>query len=250
MNINTQQLSLEIANQTILKNINLSFKQGEITCIVGPSGGGKSSLLRSLNRIDSDKNYSYSGDITLGTSSIFSKEYSLEQLRKHIGMVFQKPCVFPFSISKNILFGVKHHQRMTATQAEQLVVAKLKQVALYDEVSDRLDQSALELSIGQQQRLCLARTLAVDPQVLLLDEPTSALDPYSTSALENFVLDFKKQGTVVFVTHNIAQAKRIADHVVFLCNGEVIESGSTQHMFGCSATAQTQQYLNTETCDC
>ncbi len=250
MKITINNLCLKIANQTILKNLNLSFQQGEVTCIVGPSGSGKSSLLRTLNRIDSNKNYKYSGDVILDNKSIFAKDYSLEQLRKQVGMVFQKPCIFPFSITKNILFGAKHHEKMTAYQAEKLVIDKLKQVALYEEVRDRLDQSALELSIGQQQRLCLARTLAVNPQLLLLDEPTSALDPYSSGALERFVVDFKKQGTVVFVTHNIAQAKRIADHVVFICNGEVIESGSAEKMFSCSTTDQTKQYLNTQTCDC
>lgn len=250
MDITTENLTLKIENQLILQDINLSFNHQEVTCIVGPSGSGKSSLLRSLNRIDTEKEYTYQGDIQINQQSIFADNYSLEALRKQVGMLFQKPCIFPFSIEKNILFGIKHHQKMTSQESTELVIKTLKQVSLYDEVKDRLNQSALDLSIGQQQRLCLARTLAVQPKVLLLDEPTSSLDPYSTAAIERFVLDFKEQGTVIFVTHNIAQAKRIADQVVFICDGEVIECGDKEKMFCCPAKAKTKTYLTQEICDC
>ncbi len=234
----------------VLNKVNLSFDKHQINCIVGPSGGGKSTLIRSINRINDEVDgYHVQGDIQFGNTSIFNNK-DATGLRTRIGMVFQKPCVFPKSIEENILFGLRFGKKRTDRERSAIVEEKLKAVALWDEVKHRLSHSATALSIGQQQRLCIARTLAVDPEVLLLDEPTSSLDPVSSRAIEDLILQLKDRYTIIFVTHNILQARRIADQLIFICDGRVIEQGSRDTLFNHPQQRQTWEYLNNEFCQC
>ena len=235
----------------VLKNINLNFKNNSINCIVGPSGSGKSTLIRAINRINDEVDTYFSqGEIRINQNNILSKNTNLAELRKNVGMVFQKPCVFPKTIIENVCFGVQHHQKLTSLEKNDLCEENLKAVSLWNEVKHRLNDHAGFLSIGQQQRLCIARTLAIKPKVILLDEPTSALDPVSTRAIEDLLLKLKADYTIILVTHNIQQAKRIADEVIFICNGEVIEQGSKTDLFNSPKSDLTRKYLNEEYCDC
>jgi phosphate transport system ATP-binding protein len=235
----------------ILKDINLKIKEKSITGIIGPSGGGKSTLIKSFNRINDEiANYKTKGNIYFKDQNIYDKKIQAYNLRKKIGMIFQNPCVFPKSIHDNVLFGVKHFEKLSPSSAENLVETCLKDVSLWNEVKDRLHEKACNLSIGQQQRLCIARAIALTPDVLLMDEPTSALDPLSTLAIEELILKLQKKHTIVLVTHNIEQAKRIVDDVLFICGGEFIEQGTSEAFFSQPQNQKSKDYLNWEVCDC
>ncbi len=244
-------LDVWINDTHILNNLQISFPEKKITCIVGPSGSGKSTLIRSLNRINDEvPGFRTQGTVALNGNSIFEKSVDVADLRSRVGMVFQKPCVFPKSISENVLFGIQHQKKLDKYEKLQIVEENLKVVSLWKEVSHRLNDPASSLSIGQQQRLCIARTLALKPEVILLDEPTSSLDPVSARAIEDMMLTLKEQYTLIFVTHNIGQAKRIADHLIFICDGKVIEQGNASAVFSCPTNSQTRAYLTDEFCDC
>lgn len=235
----------------ILNNIDLSIPKNEITCIIGPSGSGKSTLIRSINRINDEiSGINTQGEILFNGFSINKKNTDVAQLRTQIGMVFQKPCIFPKSIKENVIFGIQHLKRLSKLEKLQIAEENLKAVSLWKEVAHRLNDKAISLSIGQQQRLCIARTLAIKPEVILLDEPTSSLDPLSTRAIEDMMVRLKKDYTIVFVTHNLKQAKRIADNLVFICEGKLIEQGAASKIFSCPSNPQTKAYLTDEYCDC
>ncbi|MFT5822620.1 MAG: phosphate transport system ATP-binding protein [Crocinitomix sp.] len=217
-----ENFSAFYGKKEVLKNLNLHFYKNSICCIVGASGGGKSTLLRSLNRInDETEGFSTAGVVRIGKTDIYTKAIDVALLRTQVGMVFQKPIVFPKTIEDNVLFGIKHNKKLKKQERPQVTKKYLEMAHLWDEVKDRLKDSPLKLSIGQQQRLCIARALAVEPEILLLDEPTSALDPIATRAIENLVLHLKQKLTIIFVTHNMEQANRISDQIVRIENGTV-----------------------------
>ncbi len=249
--IQIKNFQVWIKENHILANIQLSIPKNEITCIIGPSGSGKSTLIRSINRInDGISGLNIQGEIIFNGLSVNDKDVDVAQLRTQIGMVFQKPCVFPKSIKENVLFGIQHLKNLSKLEKLQIAEEHLKTVSLWKEVSHRLNDKAISLSLGQQQRLCIARTLAVKPEVILLDEPTSSLDPVSTRAIEEMMVKLKENYTIIFVTHNIQQAKRIADNLIFICDGKVIEQGPASRIFSCSTNPQTKAYLRDEYCDC
>ena len=248
--IKMQQFNAWFDNIQVLKDINLQFNLHQINCIIGPSGSGKSTLIRSINRINDDiATFRHQGEILLKGTNLLA-EQDVATIRKQLGMVFQKPCVFPNSIRENVLFGLQFDNTYSQQQRQAIMEDKLKAVALWNEVQQRLDSPATELSLGQQQRLCIARTLAVGPQVLLLDEPTSSLDPVSCRAIEDLMLQLKDRYTIIFVTHNILQAKRIADRLIFMCDSQVIEQGNKEQLFNNPVKQQTWDYLNNEYCYC
>ena len=249
--ITVESLQVWIKDNHILDDISINVPKNKITCIIGPSGSGKSTLIRSINRINDEvEGITTLGNINLNKESILHKNVDVASLRTKIGMVFQKPCVFPKSIKENVLFGVQHLKKLNKLEKMQIVEENLKTASLWKEVSHRLDDKAISLSIGQQQRLCIARTLAVKPEVILLDEPTSALDPLSTRAIEEMMVQLKENFTIVFVTHNIQQAKRIADNLIFTCDGKVIEQGIASELFSCAQNPETRAYLKDEYCAC
>lgn len=208
-------LSVWAANRLVLRGINIDILQHTVSAITGPSGVGKSTLLRCLNRLtELDFAYKVSGGIFFHGNSIHAPSVNPDDLRSRIGMIFQQPVVFPTTIEKNVLFGVRHVKRLSRSEATVLVERALREAALWDEVKDRLHDTAIKLSVGQQQRLCLARTLALDPEVILMDEPTSALDPRSTEAIEELMLQLKSHRTIVLVTHNMNQAETVADRII------------------------------------
>lgn len=240
-----------INNTKILDGINLSLPEKQVTCIVGPSGSGKSTLIRSINRINDEvPGFWTKGNIDFGKHPVHSCKTNTAWLRSQIGMVFQKPCVFPKSIKENVLFGINHLKKLSKADKLQVAEHTLKTVSLWDEVAHRLHEKANGLSAGQQQRLCIARTLAIEPQVIFLDEPTSSLDPKSTRSIEDMMVNLKEQYTIVFVTHDIQQAKRIADHLVFLCDGRIIEAGPASTLFTNPSNPRTKAYLDDEICEC
>jgi len=235
----------------VLNNISVRFYRNKINCIVGPSGSGKSTLIRSINRLNDDAEGVYcEGTIQFNGEDIYEKRTDENKLRKEIGMVFQKPCIFPKSICQNVLFGIEHLRKLSKQERAQIVEDNLKAVSLWKEVSHRLNEKAFTLSIGQQQRLCIARTLAVNPKIIVLDEPTSSLDPVSTRAIEDLMLKLKSEYTIVFVTHDILQAKRVSDHLIFMCNGQIIEQGPKEKLFNAPENEQTRNYLRAEYCEC
>tara|TARA_A100000171_G_scaffold52535_1_gene71396 strand:+ start:15871 stop:16683 length:813 start_codon:yes stop_codon:yes gene_type:complete len=252
------EVSIKISNLNvffgvnhILKDLSLDFQKNKVNCIIGPSGSGKSTLLRSINRInDGTEKLKVTGAVHFNEKDILNGVTNLTQLRKDIGMVFQSPCVFPKSILENVIFGIQQHKKLTVSEKQDITEETLKAVSLWPEVMDRLKDSGQSLSIGQQQRLCIARTLATAPKVLLMDEPTSSLDPVTTRVIENLMERLKKRYTIVLVTHNIAQAKRISDQVFFMCNGQLIESGTNDMFFNTPKKEQTKSYLKDETCVC
>lgn len=249
--ITIESLQVWIKENHILNDITLNIPKNKITCIIGPSGSGKSSLIRSINRINDDiDGIITQGNINFNGNSILEKNTDVASLRTQIGMVFQKPCIFPMSIKENVLFGIQHLKKLDKLERLQIVEDHLKTASLWKEVSHRLNDKAISLSIGQQQRLCIARTLAVKPEVILLDEPTSSLDPLSTRAIEEMMVKLKESYTIVFVTHNIQQAKRIADNLIFICDGKVIEQGKASELFSCAKNSQTRAYLKDEYCAC
>ena len=227
-----------------LKNINLQLPEHEISAFIGPSGCGKSTLLKTLNRMnDLVEGCRITGSVQLDGVDIFGKKMNVTQLRRRVGMVFQKPNPFPMSVYDNIAFGPRTHGIHSKAKLDEIVERSLRQAAIWDEAKDRLKQSALGLSGGQQQRLCIARALAVGPEVLLMDEPTSALDPISTSKIEDLVLELKNQYTIVIVTHNMQQATRISDKTAFFLLGEVIEFGDTEKLFSQPQDKRTEDYI-------
>ena len=226
-----------------LKNINLDITSNEITAFIGPSGCGKSTLLKSLNRMnDLVEGCKISGKMLLDGEDIYGG-IDVNLLRKRVGMVFQKPNPFPMSIYDNIAFGPRTHGIKNKAKLDEIVEQSLRDAAIWDEVKDRLKKSALGMSGGQQQRLCIARALAVCPEVLLMDEPTSALDPISTAKIEDLVLELKKQYTIVMVTHNMQQATRVSDRTVFFLLGEVVEAAPTEQLFSMPQDKRTEDYI-------
>lgn len=227
-----------------LKGINLDIKENSITSFIGPSGCGKSTLLRCLNRMnDLIEGCRIDGKILLKGSDIYSGSIDVPTLRKRVGMVFQKPNPFPMSIFDNVAYGPRVHGTKNKVRLSEIVEKALTDAALFDEVKDRLNKNALGLSGGQMQRLCIARALAVEPEVLLMDEPTSALDPISTLAIENLALTLKDRYTIVIVTHNMQQALRISDYTSFFLLGEIIESAPTEELFSRPANKKTEDYI-------
>ena len=227
-----------------LKNINLNITEGDITAFIGPSGCGKSTLLKSLNRMnDLVEGCKITGRILLDDMDIYAKNTDVNMLRKRVGMVFQKPNPFPMSIYDNIAYGPRTHGIRSKVKLDDIVERSLRSAAIWDEVKDRLKLSALGMSGGQQQRLCIARALAVEPEVLLMDEPTSALDPISTSKIEELAVELKKDYTIIMVTHNMQQAARISDKTAFFLLGEVVEYGETEQIFSMPKNKKTEDYI-------
>lgn len=226
-----------------IKNVNLSVPPNEITAFIGPSGCGKSTVLKSLNRMnDLVPECKITGNITLDGVNIY-KDIDVNKLRKRVGMVFQKPNLFPMSIYDNIAYGPRTHGIHSKAKLDEIVERTLKQAAIWDETKDKLKKSALAMSGGQQQRLCIARALAVNPEVILMDEPTSALDPISTSKIEDLAVELKKDYTVIMVTHNMQQAARISDKTAFFLLGEIIEFSYTEQMFSMPKDKRTEDYI-------
>ena len=248
--ISLEGFSAYYGENCILSNINLDIPERGVTCLIGPSGAGKSTLLRTLNRIGELRgDCSHSGQVSVAGRDVLTGFPDVTELRRKVGMVFQTPCVFPRSISENVLFGLRG-QKLSKPEKRAIVERCLKSAALWDEVYRRLDSSALSLSLGQQQRLCIARALAMSPEILLMDEPTASIDPVSARAIENLVMELSSKMTVIMVTHNIGQTKRIADTVVFLCDGQIVESGAKADIFSRRSREKTQTYLTDEFCDC
>ena len=226
-----------------LKDINLNMEENKITAFIGPSGCGKSTFIKSLNRMnDLVEGCRITGDIRLDGEDIYGA-MDVSQLRKRVGMVFQKPNPFPMSVYDNIAYGPRTHGIKNRAQLDEIVEKSLRDAAIWDELKDRLKKSALGLSGGQQQRLCIARALAVKPEVILMDEPTSALDPISTSKIEDLVLEIKKEYTIIMVTHNMQQATRVSDKTVFFLLGEIIVSGDTEQIFSIPRDKRTEDYI-------
>ncbi|AEN78768.1 phosphate ABC transporter ATP-binding protein PstB [Ligilactobacillus ruminis] len=243
--ITTKDVHLYYGKKEALKGITLDFPQGGIHALIGPSGCGKSTYLRCLNRMnDMIENVKITGDIRLDGNDIYSPQTDTVTLRKRVGMVFQQPNPFPFSIYENIVYGLRIAGIKDKEVLDERVETSLKQAAIWDEVKDDLKKSAMALSGGQQQRICIARVLAVRPEVILLDEPTSALDPVSSSLIEEMLLKLKEEYTCIIVTHNMQQASRISDTTSFFLNGELIETGLTKKIFVTPDNKKTDDYLS------
>lgn len=241
--IDIKNLNLYYGDFQALKNVNLEIPEKEITAFIGPSGCGKSTLLKSLNRMnDLIPECRISGEILLDGENIHG-DMDVNLLRKRVGMVFQKSNPFPMSIYDNIAYGPRTHGVKSRAMLDEIVEKSLRGAAIWDEVKDRLKTSALGMSGGQQQRLCIARALAVEPEVLLMDEPTSALDPISTAKIEELAVELKKQYTIVMVTHNMQQAMRISDRTAFFLLGEMIEFGKTEEVFNSPRDNRTKDYI-------
>lgn len=241
--IETKDLCLYYGDNQALKNINMSINKNEVTALIGPSGCGKSTYLRTLNRMnDLIEIVRITGQVFFEGKDIYA-DYDDIDLRKRIGMVFQRPNPFPMSIYDNIAYGPRIHGTKNKKVLDEIVEKSLRGAALWEETKDRLKSSALGMSGGQQQRLCIARTLAVSPEVILMDEPTSALDPISTGKMEELMDELKKKYTVIIVTHNMQQAGRIADKTAFFLNGEVIEYGKTEDIFYNPRDKRTEDYI-------
>lgn len=243
--ITTKDVHLYYGKKEALKGITLDFPQGGIHALIGPSGCGKSTYLRCLNRMnDMIDNVKITGDIRLDGNDIYSPQTDTVTLRKRVGIVFQQPNPFPFSIYENIVYGLRIAGIKDKEVLDERVETSLKQAAIWDEVKDDLKKSAVALSGGQQQRICIARVLAVRPEVILLDEPTSALDPVSSSLIEEMLLKLKEEYTCIIVTHNMQQASRISDTTSFFLNGELIETGLTKKIFVTPDNKKTDDYLS------
>ena len=242
--IDVSNMDLYYGDFHALKNINLSIDVNEVTAFIGPSGCGKSTLLKSINRMnDLVPGCRITGEMLLDGENIYSGKMDVNGLRKRVGMVFQKPNPFPMSIYDNIAYGPRTHGVRSKAKLDDIVEQSLRQAAIWDEVKERLKKSALGMSGGQQQRLCIARALAVQPEVLLMDEPTSALDPISTSKIEDLAVELKKEYTIVMVTHNMQQAARISDKTAFFLLGEVVEYGETEQIFSMPKDKRTEDYI-------
>ena len=240
--ITVKDLNLWYGQTQALKHINLDIPEKSITALIGPSGCGKSTFLKSLNRMnDLVPGVRITGDVRYEGKNIF--DTNVNELRKEVGMVFQKPNPFPMSIYNNIAYGPRTHGITNRQQLDEIVEKALRGAAIWDEVKDRLKKNALGLSGGQQQRLCIARALAVEPKVLLMDEPTSALDPIATSRIEDLVMELKDSYTIVIVTHNMQQAVRISDQTAFFLLGDLVEYGETERLFSKPADKRTEEYI-------
>lgn len=241
--IDIKNLDLFYGSFQALKNINLSVEANEITAFIGPSGCGKSTLLKTINRMnDLVEGCKIDGEVLLDGENVYGN-MDTSMLRKRVGMVFQKPNPFPMSIYDNVAFGPRTHGIRGKAKLDDIVERSLRDAAIWDELKDRLNKDALGISGGQQQRLCIARALAVEPEVLLMDEPTSALDPISTSKIEELAMSLKEKYTIVIVTHNMQQAVRISDKTAFFLLGEVIEFGNTESLFSVPEDKRTEDYI-------
>ncbi|MBO5301672.1 MAG: phosphate ABC transporter ATP-binding protein [Peptococcaceae bacterium] len=242
--ITVKDMSLWYGDHKALNNINIEIPEKSITALIGPSGCGKSTFLKTLNRMnDLIPSVKITGDIRYNDTDIFSKEVDVNSLRKEIGMVFQKPNPFPMSIYDNVAYGPRTHGITNKAQLDEIVEEALRDAAIWDEVKDRLKKNALGMSGGQQQRLCIARALAVQPKILLMDEPTSALDPISTSRIEELVMELKEKYTIVMVTHHMQQAVRVSDYTAFFLLGELVEFGKTDDIFSQPQDKRTEDYI-------
>ena len=237
-------LNVYYGEKQVLKNVNMAIKANTVTAFIGPSGCGKSTFLRTFNRMnDYVEGFRKEGDIIIDGKDIYQKMVRVEELRKKVGMVFQKPNPFPKSIFENVAYGLKIQGIKNKKLIEETVEKSLQQSALWDEVKDDLKKSALSLSGGQQQRLCIARALALEPSVLLMDEPASALDPISTSKIEDLIWELKQKYTIVIVTHNMQQAGRISDNTAFFYMGDLVEYDETKKIFTNPEKERTQNYI-------
>jgi len=242
--VEAQDLHLWYGDFYALKGINFSIKKNTVAALIGPSGCGKSTFLRVFNRMnDLIDNVSIKGQALIDGKNIYGQELRVDELRKRVGMVFQKPNPFPKSIFENVAFGLRVNGIKHKTYIEERVEKSLQQAALWNEVKDKLNKSAFELSGGQQQRLCIARALAIEPQILLMDEPASALDPISTAKIEDLIYELKQEYTILIVTHNMQQASRVSDTTAFFYLGELIEHDNTKKIFTAPDKMQTQNYV-------
>ena len=237
-------LCLWYGQSQALKDVNINIPEKSVTALIGPSGCGKSTFLKTLNRMnDLIPGVRVEGQVLYRGEDIYAPSVDVNQLRREVGMVFQKPNPFPMSIYDNIAYGPRTHGVRSKVKLDDIVEQALRRAAIWDEVKDRLKKSALGLSGGQQQRLCIARALAVEPQVLLMDEPTSALDPISTSRIEELAIELKDRYTIVIVTHNMQQAVRISDQTAFFLLGELVECGNTEQLFSQPTDKRTEDYI-------
>lgn len=239
-----RDLCLWYGKAQALKHINMEIPEKSITALIGPSGCGKSTFLKTLNRMnDLVSSVKITGEVMYNGENIYGNSVDVNELRKNIGMVFQKPNPFPMSIYDNIAYGPRTHGIRSKAKLDDIVERSLRDAAIWDEAKDRLKRNALGLSGGQQQRLCIARALAVEPQILLMDEPTSALDPISTSHIEELAMKLKEKYTIVIVTHNMQQAVRISDHTAFFLLGDLVEFSETEAMFSQPGDKRTEDYI-------
>ena len=242
--IETKDLKLWYGDHQVLKGITMDIPEHQITALIGPSGCGKSTFLKTLNRMnDLVENVRITGEVKYDGKDIFSSNANVNELRKEIGMVFQKPNPFPMSIYDNVAYGPRTHGIRSRAKLDEIVENSLRSAAIWDEVKDRLKKSALGLSGGQQQRLCIARALAVEPEILLMDESTSALDPISTSKIEDLAVELKSKYTVIMVTHNMQQAARVSDNTAFFLLGDLVEFGRTETLFSTPTDKRTEDYI-------
>jgi len=249
--VSEEKIKIEVRNLNLfygtfqaLRDISLQIPEKRITAIIGPSGCGKSSFLRTLNRLhDLIPGAVVKGEVILDGRNIYTDSVDVVELRKRVGMVFQRPCAFPMSVYDNVAYGPRLHGVRRKRQLDEIVEKSLKMANLWEEVKDRLHERAQNLSGGQQQRLVIARVLAVNPEVILMDEPASALDPISTARLEELIIELKKNYTIVIVTHNLQQAARVSDYTAFLLNGELVEVGRTQEIFVNPKDKRTEDYI-------
>jgi phosphate transport system ATP-binding protein len=241
----TKDLSLSFGSKKILNSIDMTFQRGTITALIGPTGSGKSTFLRTLNRMN-DKVFGFrrEGDVFLDDCSIWDPSQNLLTVRRRVGMLFQRPNPFPMSIKDNVVAGVKAHRIAKGKQLDVIAETRLREVGLWDAVKDRLNDSPYRLSGGQQQLLCLARSLAVGSEVLLLDEPTSALDPVTTESVENLIREMVPALTIIIVTHNLGQARRVSDTTMFFYDGHLVEHGPTEEVFSTPTQSVTERYVN------
>jgi len=242
--ITVEDLNLWYGSTQALHHVSMEIPEKSITALIGPSGCGKSTFLKTLDRMnDLVPGVRIEGTVRYDGRDIFAPDVDVNELRRQVGMVFQKPNPFPMSIYDNVAYGPRTHGVRNRAKLDEIVEQSLRSAAIWDEVKDRLKKNALGLSGGQQQRLCIARALAVEPQVLLMDEPTSALDPISTSKIEELAIELKKQYTIVIVTHNMQQALRISDRTAFFLLGELIEYDDTEHIFSTPSQKKTEDYI-------
>lgn len=242
--IETKKLDLWYGEKQALHSIDIEIPDHQVTALIGPSGCGKSTFLKTLNRMnDLVGNVRITGEVNYNGKNIFAPDVDVTKLRKEIGMVFQKPNLFPMSIYENVAYGPKTHGIRSKAKLDEIVEQSLKASALWEEVKDRLKTSALGLSGGQQQRLCIARAISVQPSVILMDESTASLDPISTGKIEDLVMELKSQYTVIMVTHNMQQAVRVSDRCAFFLLGELVEFGGTKEMFAKPQNKKTEEYI-------
>ena len=242
--IEVEDLNVYFGEAHILKDINLKIRKNKVTSLIGPSGCGKSTFIRTLNRMnDLIDTFKHDGTVLLDGKDIYDHKVDVVDLRKKIGMVFQKPNPFPKSIFDNVAYGLRIHGISDKDVLTERIEESLKAAALWDEVKDKMDMSAMGLSGGQQQRLCIARTIAVNPEVILMDEPASALDPISTTKIEDLIHKLKKDYTIIIVTHNMQQATRVSKYTAFFLNGEIVESGLTDRLFMEPEDKRTEDYI-------